>query len=1385
MAVPKLESAFSAGELSPSLMGRFELARLSVGASTCRNMIIMVTGGAMSRGGTMFVGFSKQTGRAYPPRLLPFQFSLTQGIALEFGHLYMRPIKNGAFITESPIAISGISQDDPAVVTSNGTGVTAASPITSGVVSTYAPGELVTIAGGTYLTAAVLSVTNTKLVSLLLNSPGTGGYAPSDTINLSGGTTTTTPVVTVNTTKVVSATIAAAGTSGTPGTATVTGTTGTGTKFQAEVTIGAGGGIDSVDSITVAGSYTVNPTAVANEPVTGGGLSGAQLAVSMGVATFTIFNAGVFTANATAGAFTQGSTSGGGAGATFQQGIFGPNACGVSVPGVYTAVPSNPAAQDSSTGVGLGATFTLTTASVAAFNDGDWVYIAGVSGMTEVNGQTYVIDGATSSSFELYDVYGNAIDSTAFTAYSGGGTVARIYTVTSPYSETDLKYLKAAQDKDEMSLCCVNQETLAEYPSYDLIRHADDDWEFVALDISPSVEPPTGGSGSASSSGSTFYQYVVTSIDPDDGTESIASDIINIGSAVNIAATAGTITLTWTPTPGVSQQNVYKALPGFSAAPPPGSQFGFAGYAFGAQFQDSNITADFVQVPPIHKDPFARGQIQGATTVTAGSGYTTATATITTSTGSGADLDPIIVSGGVVGYILKSAGRNYAATDTVTITGDGVGATALLSIGPQSGTYPGVVAYFQQRRVYGYSLNLPDTYWMSKPGAFKNFDIRIPTIDSDAITGSPWSQKVDGIQWLVQTAGGLLAFTGISNWLLVGAGSFATNVQPIAPDSQVATPQPENGCSATVPPIKINYDVLYVSSKGSYYFDQPYQLYALSEPIDMTPNSSHLFVGHTILEHAWCQEPYRTVWSVRDDGVALTLSFLKQQEVAGFARHDTNGLFVSVCSVTEPPVDAAYFAVQRFPGDKTAYMIERMDNRIWADVDDAWCVDCAVSLPQEEPAATLYASSATGLGTISGTTGLAGGTGYTAASYQVVAATVAAGGSGGTDGTQTVTGTTGTGTKFQASVTVSGGAITAVLSITTAGNYTVAPTTPDPVTGAGLTGATLNLTVGALTGTTVTVVDDNGQGPGTGADIVPIIAAGVITSLFVRGGGTGYVRPAIVITDSAGSAGGSGASATATLNNAATFTTSASVFTVANIGDVIRAAGGRATVTAVPSGTEATVNITVPLTDLIPNSGGDVAPQAEGQWTITTPTSTIGGLQYLAGATVTGVADGVKITPTVVPASGTIDLPQASTNVVAGLGFACQLQSVYVDGGEPTIQGQRKKLPAVTARVQASADFKVGSNQVDGSTQNPIQIAPEWTNMVDAETKAAAPYGSTIKPLFTGDVRIPVKGGFSTRGQVAVEQDEPFPLTVLAFIPEIDPGDKPEVKFPGNGGREQ
>ena len=83
---------------------------------------------------------------------------------------------------------------------------------------------------------------------------------------------------------VASAAIAAPGTGGTTGAQTVTGTTGAGVKAQVPVTV-SGGAITAIAGVpSVGGAYTTLPTNPGAEPVTGGGLTGAQLQLTMGVA---------------------------------------------------------------------------------------------------------------------------------------------------------------------------------------------------------------------------------------------------------------------------------------------------------------------------------------------------------------------------------------------------------------------------------------------------------------------------------------------------------------------------------------------------------------------------------------------------------------------------------------------------------------------------------------------------------------------------------------------------------------------------------------------------------------------------------------------------------------------------------------------------------------------------------------------------------------------------------------------------------------------------------------------------------------------------------------------------------------------------------------------
>ncbi len=102
----------------------------------------------------------------------------------------------------------------------------------------------------------------------------------------------------------------------------------------------------------------------------------------------------------------------------------------------------------------------VVTASSHGFSNGDFVILSSVVGMTEVNGKTFKVADKTTNTFELQDVDGTDINSSAFTAYSSGGDANRIYEISSPYLTAELFELKFAQSADVMYITHPNHEVM-------------------------------------------------------------------------------------------------------------------------------------------------------------------------------------------------------------------------------------------------------------------------------------------------------------------------------------------------------------------------------------------------------------------------------------------------------------------------------------------------------------------------------------------------------------------------------------------------------------------------------------------------------------------------------------------------------------------------------------------------------------------------------------------------------------------------------------------------------------------------------------------------------------------------------------------------------------
>jgi hypothetical protein len=143
------------------------------------------------------------------------------------------------------------------------------------------------------------------------------------------------------------------------------------------------------------------------------------------------------------------------------------------------------------------------TSATHGFSDGDEIYITGVGGMTQLNDRNFIVANATANTFTLKDLFGVAINTTAFTAFTSGGTADKIYQISTPYVEADLFNLRYAQSADTMYIV---------HPSYDiriLARTGSAAWTLTTATITGTPSPALSGTNDRPSVVTFFEQRLV------------------------------------------------------------------------------------------------------------------------------------------------------------------------------------------------------------------------------------------------------------------------------------------------------------------------------------------------------------------------------------------------------------------------------------------------------------------------------------------------------------------------------------------------------------------------------------------------------------------------------------------------------------------------------------------------------------------------------------------------------------------------------------------------------------------------------------------------------------------------------------------------------------
>lgn len=251
---------------------------------------------------------------------------------------------------------------------------------------------------------------------------------------------------------------------------------------------------------------------------------------------------------------------------------------------------------------------------------------------------------------------------------------------------------------------------------------------------------------------------------------------------------------------------------------------------------------------------------------------------------------------------------------------------------------PNTVSYVQQRMVFANTTDEPEKVWCSAVGDFHNFTGRFPSQADDPFSFAINGRSVSSVRHVLELTGKMIVLTAGGIWSVEGDASGS-----ITPDSINARQQGFTGASF-LRPLVIGNTVLYFGARAPYLYELRFDLSTGYPTRDLSVFSSHLFDGHYTLDSSYQESPYSVAWAVRDDGVLLGMTYVPEQDINGWHRHNTGedegDSFESVCVIPEDGDDSVYVVVRRTVNDATVRYVERFSSRAITTIeDDAWFVD--------------------------------------------------------------------------------------------------------------------------------------------------------------------------------------------------------------------------------------------------------------------------------------------------------------------------------------------------------------------------------------------------------------------------------------------------------------
>jgi hypothetical protein len=254
--------------------------------------------------------------------------------------------------------------------------------------------------------------------------------------------------------------------------------------------------------------------------------------------------------------------------------------------------------------------------------------------------------------------------------------------------------------------------------------------------------------------------------------------------------------------------------------------------------------------------------------------------------------------------------------------------------------YPRTVTLFEQRLCFAGSTHQPQTVWGSATGDYENF--QLGTLDSDAFAYTIGATERNAIEWIV-TQKALLIGTSGGEWSMGGSEGSA-----LTPTSVRVVRQSTYG-SKNIPAQVVNEVALFTQRQGrrvrelTYSFEKD----GYVAP-DLTILAEHI-TGSGIVQTAYQQQPQSVLWAVTSDGELIGMTYEREQDVVGWHRHTTDGLFESVAVIYGDEDDEIWVVVKREVDGSTVRYVERFNPTKWTEKKDAFFVDSGLSISPPAP----------------------------------------------------------------------------------------------------------------------------------------------------------------------------------------------------------------------------------------------------------------------------------------------------------------------------------------------------------------------------------------------------------------------------------------------------